>query len=142
MRLSHSFSLLVTCSLAISLSLCPYVSLSHRLFSQVARQGVRACLPRSPGRGGRPHPLGTPPPWGPGPSVMRPGQGRRGGGLGRRRGARAGVPARGPGRESQNYIHINEIYANSRSTAIGRPASICSVCMENLHNQQQTITCL
>ena len=25
--------------------------------------------------------------------------------------------------KSQNYIHINEIYANSRSTAIQRPAS-------------------
>ena len=38
-----------------------------------------------------------------------------------------GRPQRGPRRKSQNYIHINEIYTNSRSTAIQRPASIVAI---------------
>ena len=37
------------------------------------------------------------------------------------RGPRGASPRGVPGRKSQNYIHTNEIYANSRSTAIGRP---------------------
>ena len=35
-----------------------------------------------------------------------------------------GRPKRGPMRRSQNYIHINKIYTDSRSTAIQRPANI------------------
>ena len=35
--------------------------------------------------------------------------------------------------KSQNYIHLNKIYANSRSTAIQRPASILRLLRFHLH---------
>ena len=44
-----------------------------------------------------------------------------------------GPPKEGPqGEKSQNYIHINEIYTNSRSTAIERPASINTIITRNV----------